>query len=188
MLLFSSNRMSNMIAPCRSLPRTLISYIDIQGRLRTIVRVDTHYHILVLPPRPGRDHPLHGAGRPRLSHQAEGQLRPFRWTQYWKAGQVLQCVDGAFCQPLPEEMVDRGMPYGPKYVAIEQLENQAKSIRPAVKHVKAMKHRDELDAEGADQEPGGVRAELAERQAAVDAEIAQLEGQILLPTAAQAPQ
>ena len=68
--------------------------------------------------------------------------------QYWKAGQVLQCVDGAFCQPLPEEMVDRGMPFGPKYVAIEQLEEQAKSIRPAVKHVKAMKQRDELDAEG----------------------------------------
>ena len=29
---------------------------------------------------------------------------------YWKAGQVLQCVDGAFCQPMPEEMVNRGMP------------------------------------------------------------------------------
>ena len=34
-----------MIAPCRSLPRVLISNIDIQGRLRTIVRVDTHNHI-----------------------------------------------------------------------------------------------------------------------------------------------
>ena len=97
--------------------------------------------------------------------------------QYWKAGQVLQCVDGAFCQPLPEEMVDRGMPFGPKYVTIEQLENQAKSIRPAVKHVKAMKHRDELDAEGRIKSLETVRAELAERQAAVDAEIAQLEGQ-----------
>ena len=38
-----------------------------------------------------------------------------------------------------EEMVDRGMPVGPKYVAIEQLADQAKSIRPAAKHVKAMK-------------------------------------------------
>ena len=94
--------------------------------------------------------------------------------QYWKAGQVLQCVDGAFCKPLPEEMVDRGMPYGPKYVAIEQLENQAKSIRPAVKHVKAMKHRDELDAEGRIKSLEAVKAGLAERQADVDAELARL--------------
>ena len=64
--------------------------------------------------------------------------------QYWKAGQVLQCVDGAFCQPMPEEMVDRGMPFGRKYVSIEQLAEQARSIRPAAQHVKAMKHRDEL--------------------------------------------
>ena len=108
--------------------------------------------------------------------------------QYWKAGQVLQCVDGAFCQPLPEEMVDRGMPFGPKCVALEQLEDQAKSIRPAVKHVKAMKHRDELDAEGRIKSLETVRAELVERQAAVDAEIDQLEGQIPPPAAAQAPQ
>ena len=107
--------------------------------------------------------------------------------QYWKAGQVLQCVDGAFCRPLPEEMVDRGMAFGPKYVALEQLEDQAKSIRPAVKHVKAMKHRDELDAEGRIKSLETVRAELVERQAAVDAEIAQLEGQIPSPSAAQAP-
>ncbi len=80
------------------------------------------------------------------------------------------------------------MPFGPNYVALEQLEDQAKSIRPAVKHVKAMKHRDELEAEGRIKSLETVRAELVERQAAVDAEIAQLEGQILLPTAAQAPQ
>ena len=85
-------------------------------------------------------------------------------------------------------MVDRGMPFGPKYVALEQLEDQAKSIRPAVKHVKAMKHRDELEAEGRIKSLEAVRAELAEHQAAVDAEIAQLEGQIPLPPAAQAPQ
>ena len=97
-------------------------------------------------------------------------------------------MDGAFCQPLPEEMVDRGMPFGPKYVALEQLEDQAKSIRPAVKHVKAMKHRDELDAEGRIKSLEAVRDELVERQAAVDAELAQLEGQISPPTAAQSPQ
>ena len=85
-------------------------------------------------------------------------------------------------------MVDRGMPFGPKYVALEQLEDQAKSIRPAVKHVKAMKHRDELEAEGRIKSLEAVRAELVERQADVDAEIAQLEGQIPPPTAAQAPQ
>ena len=94
--------------------------------------------------------------------------------QYWKAGQVLQCVDGAFCQPLPEEMVDRGMPYGPKYVTIEQLEHQAKSIRPAVKHVKAMQLRDDLDEAGRIKSLEAVRAELAERQADVDAELARL--------------
>ena len=94
--------------------------------------------------------------------------------QYWKAGQVLQCVDGAFCQPLPDEMVDRGMPFGPMYMAIEQLADQAKSIRPAAKHVKAMKQRDELDAAGRIKSLGAVKAELAERQAEVDAELAQL--------------
>ena len=83
--------------------------------------------------------------------------------QYWKAGQILQCVDGAFYQPLPQGMVDRGMPFGPKYVAPEQLEEQAKSIRPAVKHVKAMKHRDELDAEGRIKSLEAVGDELAAR-------------------------
>ena len=97
-------------------------------------------------------------------------------------------MDGAFCQPLPEEMVDRGMSFDPKYVALEQLEDQAKSIRPAVKHVKAMKHRDKLDAEGRIKSLEAVRAELMERQADVDAEIAQLDGQISPTTAAQSPQ
>ena len=60
----------------------------------------------------------------------------------------MQCVDGAFCQPLPDEMVDRGMPVGPKYVAIEQLEVQAVSIRPVRKHIKAMERRDEMEPEG----------------------------------------
>ena len=97
--------------------------------------------------------------------------------QYWKAGQVLQCVDGAFCQPMPEEVVDRGMGevFGPKYVAIEQLAKQARSIRPAVKHVKAMKLRDELDAVGRIKSLEAVRAELAERQAEVDAELARIQ-------------
>ena len=94
--------------------------------------------------------------------------------QYWKAGQVLQCVDGAFCQPMPDDMVDRGVPFGPKYVAIEQLAEQAKSIRPAAKHVKAMKQREELDATGRIKSLEAVRAELAERQAEVDSEIAGL--------------
>ena len=153
-------------------------------RLRSIVRMGTHYHIW----RYVRDED--GTIR---SMERDDQVYPKRrqanyaltdGRQYWKAGQVLQCVDGAFCQPLPEEMVDRGMPYGPKYVAIEQLENQAKSIRPAAKHVKAMKHRDELEVEGRIKSLEAVRAELAARQAAVDAEIAQLEGQIPPPVVA----
>ena len=91
--------------------------------------------------------------------------------QYWKAGQILQCTDGAFCQPMPDEMVDRGMPFGPKYVAIEQLAEQAKSIRPAAKHVKAMRQRDELDAVGRIRSLKEVKAELANRQAEVEAEL-----------------
>jgi hypothetical protein len=103
--------------------------------------------------------------------------------RYWKAGQVLQCVDGAFCRPMPEEMVDRGMGevFGPKYVSIEQLADQAKSIRPAAKHVKAMKQREELDAAGRIKSLEAVKAELAERQAEVDAELAALLQQIPPP-------
>ena len=93
---------------------------------------------------------------------------------YWNAGQVLQCVDGAFCQPMPEEVVDRGVPFGPKYVAIEQLADQARSIRPAAKRVKAMEQREELDASGRTKSLEAVKPELGESQAEVDAEIAQL--------------
>ena len=96
--------------------------------------------------------------------------------KYWRAGQVLQCVDGAFCQPLPGEVVDRGkgMLFGGKYEAIEQLEDEAESIRPASKHVKAMKIRDELDAAGRIKSLKAVKVELDERQAEVNAELARL--------------
>ena len=180
--------MAISVAPCWSLPRVLVGNIDIQGRLRTIVRMDSHYHIWYY--RRDRDGTIRSMERDDhvcpTRRKANYALSDGR--QYWKAGQVLQCVDGAFCQPLPKEMVDRGMPFGPKYVALEQLEDQAKSIRPAVKHVKAMKHRDELDAGGRIKSLEAVRAELVERQAAVDAEIAQLEGQISPTTAARSPQ
>ncbi len=187
-MLLPSNRMFILIAPCRSLPRVLISNIDIQGRLRTIVRVDTHYHIWYY--RRDRDGTIRSMGRgdhvyPNR-HKADYVLSDER--QYWKAAQVLQCMDRAFCQPLPEEMVDQGMPFRPKYVALEQLEDQAKSIRRAVKHVKAMKHRDELDQDGRIKSLEAVRDEFVEREAAVDAELAQLEGQRFPPTAAQSPQ
>ena len=94
--------------------------------------------------------------------------------QYWKAGQVLQCVDGGFCKPMPEEMVDRGVPFGPKYVALEQLADQARSIRPTLKHVRAMRQREELDAAGRSRSLQEVKAELTERQAEVDAELTKL--------------
>ena len=97
---------------------------------------------------------------------------------YWSAGQVLQCVDGAFCQPMPEEMVDRGMPFGPKYVAMEQLADQARSIRPSAKWVKAMEQREALDAAGRIKSLEAVKAELGESQAEVDAEIAKLLAQL----------
>ena len=81
---------------------------------------------------------------------------------------------------MPDEMVDRGMPFGPKYVDIQQLADQAKSIRPAAKHVKAMKLRGELDATGLILSLEAVRAELAERQAEVDAEMTRLLAQVSL--------
>ncbi len=124
---------------------------DEEGTIRSMERVDTTY-----PTRRKANHAL-----------TDGR-------QYRKAGQVLQCVDGAFCQPMPEEMVDRGMPLGPKYVALEQLADQAKSIRPALKHVRAMEQREELDAAGRIRSLEEVKAELAERQAEVDAELAEL--------------
>ena len=93
---------------------------------------------------------------------------------YWKSGQVPQWVDGAFCQPLPDEMVDRGMPFGPKYVSIEPLAERARSIRPASKHTQAMRHQEELDAVGRIKGLETVRSDLAERQAEVDAEMTRL--------------
>ena len=84
--------------------------------------------------------------------------------QYWKTRQVLQCVDRVFCQPMHEEFVDRGMPFGPKGVAIEQFADQAKFIRLAAKQVLAMRQRGELDAAGRIMSLESVRVELAERQ------------------------
>ena len=66
------------------------------------------------------------------------------------------------------------MSFGPKYVAIEQFAEQAKSIRPAAKHVKALKQRNELDADGRIKSLEAVTVELAEHQAAVDAVLARL--------------
>ena len=74
-------------------------------------------------------------------------------------------------------MVDRskGMLFGGKYEAIEQLEDEAESIRPAAKHVKAMKMRDELDAAGRIKSLKAVKAELDKRKAKVNAELARLQ-------------
>ena len=79
---------------------------------------------------------------------------------------------------MPDEMVDRGMPFDPKYVSIEQLADQAKSIRPAAKHIAAMKRRDELDGAGRIKNLEEVRAELAERQAQVGEELTVLLKQV----------
>ena len=140
--------------------------------------MDIHYHIWLYR-RAGagtirsmeRDDVVYSTRRRANYARSDGCM-------YWNAGQVLQCVDGAFCQPMPEEMVDRGVPFGPKYVAIVQLADQARSIRPAAKRVKAMEQREELDAAGRIKSLDAVKAELGERQAEVDAEIAQLVGQL----------
>ena len=55
------------------------------------------------------------------------------------------------------------MPFGPKYTGIEQPAEQARSIRPAAKRVKAVRLRDERDATGRIKSREVVRAELAER-------------------------
>ena len=54
----------------------------------------------------------------------------------------------SFSRPLPDEMVDLGKPFGPKYVPIEQFAIQAKSIHPTAKHVQAIRERALLDAAG----------------------------------------
>lgn len=88
----------------------------------------------------------------------------------------MECVDGAFREPLPDEIVDRGMPFSPKNVAIEQLESLAESIRLGVKHVKATKHGHELKAEGRIRSLEPVKAELAEPQERYDTEVTKLLG------------
>ena len=140
--------------------------------------MDTHYHIwLYLRAEDGtirsmeRDDVVYPTRRKANYALSDGRM-------YWNAGQVLQCVDGAFCQPMPEEMVDRGMPFGLKYIAIEQLADQARSIRPAAKRVKAMEQREVLDAAGRIRSLEAVKAELWESQTQVDAEIAQLVAQL----------
>ena len=140
--------------------------------------METHYHIWYY--RRDQDGTIRSMERDDSTYptrrKANYALSDGR--QYWRAGQALECVDGAFCQPMPDEMVDRGVPFGPKYVGIQQLADQAKSIRPAAKHVKAMKLRDELDATGRIKSLEAVRAELAERQAEVNAEMAGLLEQV----------
>ena len=136
--------------------------------------MDTHHHIWLH--RRAADGTIRSTERDEVVYptrrRANYALSDGR--MYWNAGQVLQCVDGAFCQPMAEEMVDRGMPYGPKYVAIEQLADQARSIRPAAKRVKAMEQREELDASGRIKSLEAVKAELGEYQA----EVAQLIAQV----------
>ena len=159
------------------LDKTLHRPIDYPTSRRTIVRMDVHYHIWHY--RRDQDGTIRCMERDETPYptrrKANYALSDGR--QYWKAGQVLQCLDGAFCQPLAEEIVDRSVPFGPKYVGIEQLAEQARSIRPAAKRVKAMKLRQELDAASRIKSLEIVKAELAEHQADVDAELARLRQQ-----------
>ena len=94
MTLLPSNRMFIMIAPCRPLPRVLISNIDMQGRLRTIVRVDTHYHIWYY--RRDRDGTIRSMERDDHVHptrrKANYALSDGR--QYWKAGRSCSAWTG----------------------------------------------------------------------------------------------
>ena len=152
--------------------------IDFEEPERTIVRSGTHYHIWHY--RRDEEGTIRSMERDDTAYptrrKANYALSDGR--QYWKGGQVLQCVDGAFCRPMPEEMEDRGIPFGPKYVALKQLADQARSIRPALKHVRARQQREELDAAGRIRSLEEVKAELAQRQVQVDAELIRLLQQV----------
>ena len=54
------------------------------------------------------------------------------------AGQVIQCVDGAFCQPPPDWVVRRCSLAGPREVTSEQFIDRTSSIRPSRKIVQGM--------------------------------------------------
>ena len=47
-------------------------------------------------PGRGRNHPLHGAVRRAYPKRRQANHTLADGCQHWKAGQVLQCVDGAF--------------------------------------------------------------------------------------------
>lgn len=79
---------------------------------------------------------------------------------------------------MPEEMVEWGMPLGPRYVSFKQVADEAKSIRLAAKHVEAMRVREVLDAVGRMKSLKAVGADIMERQAAVDIDSGQLVRQI----------
>ena len=127
--------------------------------------MDTHYHIWRYRRAPDgtirsmeRDDTAYPTRRRANYALSDGH-------HYWRVGQVLKCVDTAFCQSMPEEMADRGMPFGPRYVSVGQLAKQARSIHPAaVGRIKSIE---------------AVRAELAEHQAGVDAELVRLLREIL---------
>ena len=69
--------------------------------------MDTHYHIWgYVRDEDGtirsmeRDDTVYTTSRKANYTLSDGR-------QYWKAGQVLQCVDSAFCKPMPEDIPDR---------------------------------------------------------------------------------
>ena len=100
----------------------------------TIVRMDTHYHIWYYRTAPDgtigsmeRDHTTYPTRRKANYALSDGREK-------WKAGQVLQCVDGAFCQPKSQETLFWEI-IGAKPFTFADLADQAKSIRPAAKQL-----------------------------------------------------
>ena len=88
----------------------------------------------------------------------------------WLLGRVEQCAFGALCQPPPTEMFVNHMPFGPRYVTLEQLESSIKSTNPSARRSHLMQLRADLHAAGRFRSIDEVRAE--QRQVEMDAEAA----------------
>ena len=113
--------------------------------------------------------PVHRSGMPQPAQPgwACGRAGRNSSVSHWRRAPLPSAMAilrmGGICGP--------GVPFGPKHTGIEQPAEQARSIRPAAKRVKAVRLRDERDATGRIKSREVVRAELAERQAAVDTEL-----------------
>ena len=95
---------------------------------------DTHFHIWLY--ERGSDGVIRSLVRRDeqfdTRRKANYGLELFR-RQHCLAGQVLQCVDGAFCKPPPDWVIRGYSIAGPREVSAEYFIDRTPSIRPARK-------------------------------------------------------